>query len=222
MGEGDGKGMTLNVPWPADGMADSDYLAAFRLVILPVLEAFGPDLLLISAGFDAADGDAQGKMRVSPTGFGMMAKLLLEGVTCPIAAALEGGYNSLVTCQCTEAVLRVLLGEDITEPPPTLLNMQTEPTLRAVIEMNKPFWDNALRYRPKTLDDFLRGGGEGRAGAARLKARACRADVCRRGQSPEGLEGSEQGRAAEQQRQGREDCRTGGEGVRAKVGGGAL
>ena len=155
VGEGDGKGMTLNVPWPADGMADSDYLAAFRLVILPVLEAFGPDLLLISAGFDAADGDAQGKMRVSPTGFGMMAKLLLEGVTCPIAAALEGGYNSLVTCQCTEAVLRVLLGEDITEPPPTLLNMQTEPTLRAVIEMNKPFWDNALRYRPKTLDDFF-------------------------------------------------------------------
>ena len=130
VGEGDGKGMTLNVPWPADGMADSDYLAAFRLVILPVLEAFGPDLLLISAGFDAADGDAQGKMRVSPTGFGMMAKLLLEGVTCPIAAALEGGYNSLVTCQCTEAVLRVLLGEDITEPPPTLLNMQTEPTPR--------------------------------------------------------------------------------------------
>jgi len=79
------------VPWTSDGLADSDYLAAFRLVLCPVLAQFSPDLLLLSAGFDAADGDAQGKMKVTAAGFAQMTQLLLSAVDCPVAAALEGG-----------------------------------------------------------------------------------------------------------------------------------
>ena len=88
MGEGKGSGTTINVPWPENGMADSDYLAAMRLVVVPALSDFAPDLLLISAGFDAADGDAQGSMRVSPRGFAAMAEMMLTAVSCPVAAAL--------------------------------------------------------------------------------------------------------------------------------------
>ena len=56
-----------------------------------VLAQFSPDLLLLSAGFDAADGDAQGKMKVTAAGFAQMTQLLLSAVDCPVAAALEGG-----------------------------------------------------------------------------------------------------------------------------------
>ena len=153
-GDGDGVGATLNVPWPENGYSDTDYLAAFKLVVLPVLKAFAPDLLLISAGFDAAEGDAQGKMRVSPTGFGCMTELLLNALSCPVAAALEGGYNSLVTCECCEATLRGLLGESFSEPPPQLLTPSCEATLRAVIEVHKVHWP-VLNYRKKVLDDFF-------------------------------------------------------------------
>ena len=111
-------GANLNVPWSQDGLSDADYLAALELIVAPVLRAFAPELLLISAGFDAAEGDAQGKMRVSPAGFGAMTSMLMQALPgCPLAAALEGGYNSLVTCACTEEVLRVMMGESIFFPP---------------------------------------------------------------------------------------------------------
>lgn len=50
VGEGSAKGFTINVPWPEDGMNDSDYFAAIELVVVPVISSFSPDLLLISAG----------------------------------------------------------------------------------------------------------------------------------------------------------------------------
>ena len=62
VGEGAGRGYTLNVPWMQAGLGDADYAAAFQLIVLPVLKAFDPHLLLISAGFDAALGDVQGTM----------------------------------------------------------------------------------------------------------------------------------------------------------------
>ena len=92
-------------------MSDADYLAAYTLLVEPILESFAPDLLLISAGFDAAEGDIHGKMCISPSGFGAMTARLLRAVACPVAAALEGGYNATLTSECCEATLRVLMGE---------------------------------------------------------------------------------------------------------------
>ena len=84
VGEGAGRGSTLNVPWRQTGLGDADYAAAFALVVMPVLRAFaaghgtdgdgsdggepGQTLLLVSAGFDAALGDLQGRMSVSAGG----------------------------------------------------------------------------------------------------------------------------------------------------------
>ena len=154
VGSGEGSGMTLNVPWPADGLGYSDYAAAFRLIILPVLNAFDPDLLLISAGFDASDGDIQGKMRLTPDGFAALTSTVLASVSCPVAAALEGGYNSPLTCACCEAMLRAMAGERRPEPRATRLAKCTEPTIRAVVAVQQAHWA-ALRGQEAALDAFF-------------------------------------------------------------------
>ena len=155
VGDGAGLGRNVNIPWPENGMHDSDYFAAFTLVLLPILRSFGPDLLLISAGFDAADGDAQGRMRVTPAGFAHMTAMLLEAVSCPVACALEGGYNPLVTSDCCAAVLRVLLGEASSPPPPQLLSRTTEATLRAVVSTQQAHWPVLRDGRKGVLDRFF-------------------------------------------------------------------
>lgn len=53
IGEGDGKGYNINVPWEHGKCGDADYIAAWDHVLLPVAETFNPDIVLVSAGFDA-------------------------------------------------------------------------------------------------------------------------------------------------------------------------
>ena len=82
---------TVNIPLRGQGFGDADYLYVFTEVILPLAEAFQPDLILVSAGYDCAEGDALGRFSVTPDGFEMMTRLCLG-----IAKALfilEGGYD---------------------------------------------------------------------------------------------------------------------------------
>lgn len=60
VGRGAGEGYTVNVPWPAGNMGDADYMAAFHHVLLPVITEYAPDVIIVSAGFDAAKGDPLG------------------------------------------------------------------------------------------------------------------------------------------------------------------
>ncbi|KAL3930356.1 MAG: hypothetical protein SGPRY_001572 [Prymnesium sp.] len=77
VGEGAGRGTTVNIPWVQAGLGDVDYAAAFELVVLPILRSFQPGMLFISAGFDAAAGDVQGRMNLTPTGFAFLTRQLL-------------------------------------------------------------------------------------------------------------------------------------------------
>ena len=95
-GEGEGKGFTVNVPLTAGG-GDGVYRAAFERVILPVLEEYRPQLVLVSAGFDASARDPLAEMTLSADAFGWMARAL-RGVADKsaegrIAIVLEGGYD---------------------------------------------------------------------------------------------------------------------------------
>ena len=95
-GEGEGKGFTVNVPLTAGG-GDGVYRAAFERVILPVLEEYRPELILVSAGFDASARDPLAEMTLSAAAFGWMARAL-RGVADRtaegrIALVLEGGYD---------------------------------------------------------------------------------------------------------------------------------
>ena len=89
-------GLTVNVPLTAGG-GDAVYRAAFDRVILPVLEEYRPELILVSAGFDASARDPLAEMTLSADAFGWMARAL-RGVAdkCAegrIALVLEGGYD---------------------------------------------------------------------------------------------------------------------------------
>jgi acetoin utilization deacetylase AcuC-like enzyme len=81
----------VNVPMSA-GSGDEQYLHAFDHTVSPALERFDPDLLIVSAGFDAHEADPLAGMRVTEAGFRELARRT-AGSAPRIAALLEGGYN---------------------------------------------------------------------------------------------------------------------------------
>jgi len=94
-GAGEAEGTTMNIPFPP-GTTQSGYLAALREVIGPAFEAFEPDLLLVSAGFDAHEHDPISRMRVSTEGYGLLAqqmRKLSEDIGAALGFVLEGGYG---------------------------------------------------------------------------------------------------------------------------------
>jgi acetoin utilization deacetylase AcuC-like enzyme len=102
-GEGAGMGATLNLPLAA-GSSEQEYLAAFRDHALPALRAFEPELLVVSAGFDAHRDDPLCGLGLSSAAFGVMAAEL-EGIGRGRAFVLEGGYDLLALEQGVAAVL---------------------------------------------------------------------------------------------------------------------
>jgi len=95
-GAGAGVGFTLNLPLPA-GSTDADYESTYRQQVIPALEAFAPEAMLISAGFDAHQLDPLGGMRVSTAGFKTLTDMLDQTAQrlCRhrIAWITEGGYH---------------------------------------------------------------------------------------------------------------------------------
>jgi acetoin utilization deacetylase AcuC-like enzyme len=90
-GPGEGNATTLNVPLE-EGSGDERYLEAFDRVVEPVIASFAPDLLLVSAGFDAGAGDPLGGMLLTEEGFRELGRRVAS-LCDSVAAVLEGGYN---------------------------------------------------------------------------------------------------------------------------------
>ncbi len=109
-----GRGFTVNLPMPyASG--DAEYVRIYRAIVAPIARAYDPQLVLVSAGFDAYDGDPLAGMRVSADGYGALAGICLEAASGAaggrVVAALEGGYHLDGLASSAAAVTRVLLGE---------------------------------------------------------------------------------------------------------------
>lgn len=117
VGVDEGAGYNVNIAWEKDGMGDADYIHAFDEVIMPIAHSFNPELVLVSAGFDAARGDPLGGCDLTPRGYAQMTHRLLSLAKGKVVVALEGGYNLSSISRGMEAVLRVLLGD---APPPLL------------------------------------------------------------------------------------------------------
>ncbi|KZV34693.1 histone deacetylase 5 [Dorcoceras hygrometricum] len=109
IGEGPGSGYNINVPWENGMCGDADYLAVWDHILIPVVKEFNPELILISAGFDAAIGDPLGGCRVSPYGYSIMLDKLMEFAGGKIVLALEGGYNLNSLANSAQACVEVLL-----------------------------------------------------------------------------------------------------------------
>ena len=90
-GPGTSDESTINVALPA-GSGDDEYAAAFDAQVEPAVLAFAPDLVLVSAGFDAHAEDPLAQMEVSETGFRELSRRC-AGLAPRVAAVLEGGYN---------------------------------------------------------------------------------------------------------------------------------
>jgi acetoin utilization deacetylase AcuC-like enzyme len=110
-----GEGFTLNVPLPA-GSTDADYAKVFDEILASAAERFKPELILVSAGFDAHTNDPLGGMNVTTEGFAMLCakvKALADRHATPgnngrLALLLEGGYNLAALRDSVEACLRTV------------------------------------------------------------------------------------------------------------------
>ena len=116
VGEGKGRCFTANVPLPA-GSGEDVYAAAFAGVFVPLLREFGPEVILVSAGFDAHADDLLGGMALGSDSFGRFAALI-SGLSREVGAAppsfvLEGGYNLDALTESVEATMR-----GVEEEPP--------------------------------------------------------------------------------------------------------
>jgi acetoin utilization deacetylase AcuC-like enzyme len=113
-GAGKGAGFTVNLPLDA-GATDADYDVAFETVAFPVLRQFRPELILISAGFDALADDPLGGMRLSANQFARLTAALtaIADECCGgrVVAITEGGYDLAGFASCLRGVVPVLAGE---------------------------------------------------------------------------------------------------------------
>ncbi len=111
-GSGAGKGFTVNLPVPA-GSGDDVYLSLVEHVVAPLARAFAPQLVLISAGYDAHHEDPLADCRVSDEGFAAMATVLAgtcQELGVPLGAVLEGGYALGALGRSVAATLAAMAG----------------------------------------------------------------------------------------------------------------
>ncbi|MDQ2712851.1 MAG: histone deacetylase [Acidobacteriota bacterium] len=112
-GEGAGEGRTINCPLPA-GSGSTKIFTAFRDQLLPAAEAFRPDLILLSAGFDSRVGDPLGQFLLTDADFheltGIVTNLAAQYCSGRLVSVLEGGYSLDGLALATESHVRGLLG----------------------------------------------------------------------------------------------------------------
>ena len=111
-----GEGYTINLPVPA-GSGEEAWVSLLEWIVVPAALQFRPDLVLISAGFDAHRDDEQGGCELEASSFGEMARHvrdLGERVGAPVGGVLEGGYALEPLADSVAATMEALAGD---EPP---------------------------------------------------------------------------------------------------------
>uniref|UniRef100_A0A8C2QSC3 Histone deacetylase n=1 Tax=Capra hircus TaxID=9925 RepID=A0A8C2QSC3_CAPHI len=142
-----GEGFNVNVAW-AGGldppMGDPEYLAAFRIVVMPIAREFSPDLVLVSAGFDAGHPPPLGGYHVSAKCFGYMTQQLMSLAGGAVVLALEGGHDLTAICDASEACVAALLGNKVDplseEGWKQKPNLNAIRSLEAVIRVHSEYW----------------------------------------------------------------------------------
>lgn len=140
VGEGEGEGTNVNIPWPVGGMTDADYIYAFNRVVIPVCHEFEPDLVIVSSGFDAADGDTIGQCHVTPGAYGHMTHMLKSLAKGNLCVVLEGGYNLDSIAVSALAVTKVLIGEPPDELKTKVPRNEAIRTIDEVIQVQSKYF----------------------------------------------------------------------------------
>ena len=106
IGAGEGRGFTVNIPMEAES-TDADYALVHREVVGPVLNDFRPELVLVSAGYDAHERDPLASMRMTADGYtDILRRLCMASKQSPVALVTEGGYDLAALGTCLDAALR--------------------------------------------------------------------------------------------------------------------
>jgi acetoin utilization deacetylase AcuC-like enzyme len=148
IGHGKGEGYTINVPMRA-GATDASYVNIFRKILEPVALEYQPELVLLSAGFDAYFKDPLGGMRITPDGFAALTRILLNiaDVCCRghLVAVLEGGYHVAGLAKSAKSVLEEMLDENHFSQERFFameqdIDENTDQLIRQVTSAVRPFW----------------------------------------------------------------------------------
>ncbi|CAG9534480.1 unnamed protein product [Cercopithifilaria johnstoni] len=149
VGVGLGKGYTVNIPFSGEMMDDADYLAAWRVIVAPILNQFKPTFIIVSAGFDAAYGHSQalGGYNLSPQLFGYFTLQLMNYAGGRVVLALEGGYDLHTISDSAEECVKALCGESpettgklSDEALNAFPKQSAQETIQKVIAIHKKHW----------------------------------------------------------------------------------
>jgi len=146
VGRGDGEGYTVNIPLPA-GCGDPDYALFYEQIIVPILDQFKPELIIVSAGQDAYHQDPLAGMTLTHEGYHYMAETL-AGVADRWAEGrlllcLEGGYHLQGQAGAVVQVLSAIghwdlpIGEKSPDHEP---NSQVQQRLEEVLAVQRRYW----------------------------------------------------------------------------------
>jgi len=148
IGSAAGRGFTVNLPLQS-GAVDQDYALVFSEVVVPVLRQFSPDLLMVSAGFDAHERDPLAAMRLTTPAFAAMtmelARVADECCSGRLVAATEGGYDLEAVIESLQGVVDALACEAPSEGVWPATGATAPRRGRAAVEQAKallgPYWN---------------------------------------------------------------------------------
>ncbi|XP_055050480.2 histone deacetylase 5 isoform X3 [Misgurnus anguillicaudatus] len=164
VGVGPGVGFNVNIAWTGGvepPMGDVEYLTAFRTVVMPIANEFSPDVVLVSAGFDAVEGHQSplGGYNVTAKCFGHLTKQLMKLAGGRVVLALEGGHDLTAICDASESCVAALLGDELDALPLTVLQQKPCPkataSLEKVIEIQSKHWTSLQRLAPTVGQSLL-------------------------------------------------------------------
>jgi acetoin utilization deacetylase AcuC-like enzyme len=152
-GIGKGEGFTINLAL-GRGYGDAEYAAIYEKILKKVAFEFGPEIVLVSAGFDVHKSDPLGGMKLTPEGFAAVARSVMNVAdSCcggKIVFTLEGGYNLKVLGASVKAVLREMTGQTVSDPEQTASmakRKKVDYVLKRCLHVHRNFW--------KSLKDLL-------------------------------------------------------------------
>jgi acetoin utilization deacetylase AcuC-like enzyme len=138
VGSGEGEGYTINLPVPG-GSEEELWLSLLEHIVLPAAQEFQPQLVLVSAGFDAHREDPLAGCRLEDGSFAAMARHVrdfAERADAPLGVVLEGGYEPAALARCVRETLSALAGSD----PPNAAAPEARLTSRAAAQLSR-YWE---------------------------------------------------------------------------------
>ena len=138
-----GRGFTVNVPLPP-GLGDAEHLAIYQELVVPIANAYEPDLILVSAGFDSHQRDPLGGMQVTADGFaalcGVVKSIAERHAQGRLALILEGGYDLTGLADSVHACVEVLANATYAANDDEASTATAAPIIDHVRAIQRPFW----------------------------------------------------------------------------------